>query len=83
MKLFEMDKDELDSIMTRLLIYAKSLTKNLSDAQDLTQKTLLKAMEREEQFDGKHIKAWLRTIMLNTLKTICVRKNPIHLQIAT
>ena len=51
-----MDKDELDSIMTRLLIYAKSLTKNLSDAQDLTQKTLLKAMEREEQFDGKHIK---------------------------
>ncbi len=76
MKLFEMDKDELDSIMTRLLIYAKSLTKNLSDAQDLTQKTLLKAMEREEQFDGKHIKAWLRTIMLNTFKDDLRKKKP-------
>ena len=77
MKLSELDKNELDSVMSRLLIYAKSLTKYLGDAQELTQATLLKALEREEkQFDGKHLRAWLRKIMLNTFKDQLRKKKP-------
>ncbi|PCJ63830.1 MAG: RNA polymerase subunit sigma-24 [Candidatus Hydrogenedentota bacterium] len=46
---------------------AMKLTRNATDAQDLTQNTLLKALRFHDKFKkGTYIKAWLLTIMRNT-----------------
>ena len=53
--------------MQMLLNIAKTLTRNTYDAEDLVQETLLKAFKGIKVFDGKFPKAWLITIMRNTL----------------
>lgn len=46
--------------------YAHSLTKDLEDAQDLFQETIMRAlMNRDKYRIGTNIKAWLYTIMRN------------------
>jgi RNA polymerase sigma-70 factor (ECF subfamily) len=46
---------------------ALKLTRNLADAQDLTQSTLVKALRFHEKYQkGTYIKAWLLTILRNT-----------------
>ena len=46
---------------------ASFLTKRSEDADDLTQETLTKALEKREQFKpGTNLGAWLQTIMHNT-----------------
>lgn len=46
---------------------ALKLTRNVADAQDLTQNTLVKALRFHEKFqEGTYIKAWLLTILRNT-----------------
>ena len=69
--------NELKKILERMLIYAKSLTRNLHDAEDLLQNAIVKALSREDQFDGKFLKAWLRTIILNTYKDNLRKYNPV------
>ena len=50
-----------------LFAVALKLTRNVLDAQDLTQTTLLKAMRFHQRFEkGTYIKAWLLTILRNT-----------------
>jgi len=46
--------------------FALKLTRNLEDATDLTQETMLKAFSNHDKFrEGTNIKAWLYTIMKN------------------
>ncbi len=50
-----------------LLNYAKQLTRDIDNASDLVQETLLKAMRYESKFaEGTNLKAWLFTIMKNS-----------------
>lgn len=50
-----------------LYAVALRLTRNPSDAQDLTQNTVLKALRFHKRFKaGTYIKAWLLTILRNT-----------------
>jgi RNA polymerase sigma-70 factor (ECF subfamily) len=50
--------------------FAVRLTRDVEDANDLLQETLLKAYIHREKFtDGTNIKAWLYTIMKNTFIT--------------
>jgi RNA polymerase sigma-70 factor, ECF subfamily len=49
-----------------LAAYARNLTRNRHDAEDLLQETLLKAWAARRQFtDGTNFRAWLCTIMHN------------------
>jgi len=53
--------------MDMLYAVALRLTRNPSDAQDLTQNTVVKALRFHNKFKkGTHIKAWLLTILRNT-----------------
>ncbi len=46
--------------------FALKLTRNLEDATDLTQETMLKAFSNHDKFrEGTNMKAWLYTIMKN------------------
>jgi RNA polymerase sigma factor (sigma-70 family) len=46
---------------------AMNLTRDLDDAKDLVQETMLKALTNREKFkSGTNLKAWLYTIMRNT-----------------
>lgn len=46
--------------------FALRLTRNLEDAVDLTQETMLRALKNREKFrEGTNLKAWLYTIMKN------------------
>ena len=50
--------------------FAVRLTRDVEDANDLLQETLLKAYIHREKFtDGTNLKAWLYTIMKNTFIT--------------
>lgn len=50
--------------------FALRLTKDLDDAKDLLQDTLMKAFLNRERFsEGTNLKAWLYTIMKNTFIT--------------
>jgi len=50
-----------------LYAVALRLTRNTTDAQDLTQNTVVKALRFHDRFkDGTYIKAWLLTILRNT-----------------
>ncbi|MFT4522472.1 MAG: RNA polymerase sigma factor (sigma-70 family) [Bacteroidia bacterium] len=47
--------------------YALQLTKNIEDANDLVQETLLKALTYQNKFtEGTNLKGWLYTIMRNS-----------------
>jgi RNA polymerase sigma-70 factor (ECF subfamily) len=53
--------------MNMLYAVALRLTRNATDAQDLTQSTVVKALRFHDRFkDGTYIKAWLLTILRNT-----------------
>lgn len=50
--------------------FALKLTKDIEDAHDLIQETLMKAFSNREKFtEGTNFKAWLYTIMKNTYIT--------------
>jgi RNA polymerase sigma-70 factor (ECF subfamily) len=49
-----------------LLRVANSLTGNRTEAEDLTQDTLLRAFRGINGFDGKYPRAWVLTILRNT-----------------
>ena len=57
----------LVSMEGNLRNYARTLTRNEEDANDLVQETFLKVLENQEKFDtGTNLKAWTFTIMKNT-----------------
>lgn len=52
---------------TPLKMYAYQLTKNIEDANDLVQETMLKAFTYRKKFmEGTNLKGWLYTIMKNS-----------------
>lgn len=55
---------EIAARLPKLKRYARSLTKNESQAEDLTQDCLERALTRQSQFQpGTNLDAWLMTIM--------------------
>lgn len=78
-----MTRTEFNSLLSNasksLKPFALKLTRNLDEANDLIQDTLLKAVSNHDKFAaGTNIKAWLYTIMKNTFFTSyqkMVRKN--------
>lgn len=53
-----------------LRAFARSLTRNRTEADDLVQETLLKALANIDKFDpGTNLRAWLFTILRNTYYT--------------
>ncbi len=58
------------SISKALKPFAMRLTRDLDDAKDLLQDTLIKAFTNREKFsEGTNLKAWMYTIMKNTFIT--------------
>jgi len=54
-----------DSLKMKMINLAMSKTFNKFDAEDLVQQTYLKALERQDQFQGNSIDAWVITILKN------------------
>jgi len=68
------DDDALRSqvleFLPALRAFARSLTRNRTEADDLVQETLLKALSNIDRFDpGTNLRAWLFTILRNTYYT--------------
>jgi RNA polymerase sigma-70 factor (ECF subfamily) len=60
-------EDQVLEHLDMLYAVALKLTRNMSDAQDLTQNTVVKALRFHNKFEkGTYIKAWLLTILRNT-----------------
>jgi len=63
-------QDEIVELIPALRAFAKTFHRNATDADDLVQETLAKALANLEQFDqGTRLKSWLFTIMRNTFCT--------------
>ena len=65
------DKDAVTSIMVGqipyLRRYARALTQNVSDADDLVQNCLVRAIAKMDRFEaGTNLRAWLFTILRNS-----------------
>lgn len=62
--------NSINQISKSLKPFALKLTKDVEEANDLLQETLLKAFTNREKFaEGTNLKAWLYTIMKNTFIT--------------
>jgi RNA polymerase sigma factor (sigma-70 family) len=60
----------LDKVSKVLRPFAMRLTKDVEDANDLLQDTMLKAFTNRDKYtDGTNLRAWLYTIMKNTFLT--------------
>ena len=57
-----------ESFMNSLSRYARKLTSNIDEAQDLVQQTYEKILTRRDQFSGNHVLPWAITIMQNSFK---------------
>ncbi len=69
----------IDKLSGSLKPFALRLTKDMEDANDLLQETIMKAFSNREKYtEGTNLKAWLYTIMKNTFITNyqrMIRKN--------
>jgi RNA polymerase sigma-70 factor (ECF subfamily) len=64
------DGDDVLTHLPALRAYARSLTKQYDDADDLVQTTLVKAIGNISKYQtGTNLRAWLFTIMRNTFLT--------------
>ena len=60
----------IDKLSGSLKPFALRLTKDMEDANDLLQETIMKAFSNREKYtDGTNLKAWMYTIMKNTFIT--------------
>lgn len=60
----------LDKLSSSLKPFALKLTRDMDDANDLMQDTMVKAFTNKDKFtEGTNLKAWLYTIMKNTFIT--------------
>jgi RNA polymerase sigma-70 factor (ECF subfamily) len=63
-------RQDVLALIPSMRAFARSLCRNLSDADDLVQDTLLKALANFHQFSpGTNLRAWLFTILRNTYYT--------------
>jgi RNA polymerase sigma-70 factor, ECF subfamily len=71
-------EDDVVATIPRLRGYARKLTRNLVDADDLVQSTILKALSKQHLFKpGSNVRAWMFTIMHN-LRASDVRQSVNH-----
>ena len=63
-----------------MLRVARALTRHDADAEDLVQDTLLRAYRSIDQFDGRHPRAWLFTILRNAHLNHHRRRRPLLLR---
>ncbi len=62
--------NSIDQVSQSLRPFALKLTKDVEEANDLLQETMLKAFTNRDKFaEGTNLKAWLYTIMKNTFIT--------------
>lgn len=71
--------EALEGAIPSIWRFAIALTRNKADADDLTQATCLRVLEKRQQFvAGSHFKAWCkqicRSVWLNQLRAARVRK---------
>lgn len=60
----------IEQLSSALKPFALKLTKDMEDANDLMQETMLKAYTNRDKFaEGTNLKAWMYTIMKNTFIT--------------
>ena len=73
---------QLLDVVPRLRSYARSLSYNKEDADDLLQDCLERAFARREGWNGRNIKAWTMTIMTNLFKNQLRHKGslPTHIE---
>lgn len=63
-------------LIPKLRAYARALTRDSADCDDLVQETLAKALKYENRFEkGTKLKAWLFTIMRNAFYTSAKKSN--------
>ena len=68
----DVGSDEIVNYIPALRIYARSLTRNLVDADDLVQETLVRGLANIHSYQrGSNMRAWLFTIMRNRFYTNC------------
>ncbi len=61
---------QIDQLTGSLKPFALKLTRDMEDANDLLQETILKAFTHRDKFaEGTNLKAWMYTIMKNTFIT--------------
>ena len=61
--------DNLKTIYPDIMRVAKKMTKyNIDDAEDLVQKTLLKALEKQHLYKDGNLTGWVVTIMKNIFR---------------
>ena len=59
--------DDLLQLVPNLRAFARSLTRNVTSADDLVQDTLVKAISYKDKYtEGTNLRAWTFTIMRNT-----------------
>lgn len=59
-------QSDLVKAIPKARLYARALTLSVHDADDIVQQSLLRAIEKKEQFEmGTNIEAWLITIIKN------------------
>lgn len=66
--------DDVLQYIPALRAYSRALCKNIPNAEDLVQETLLRAIENVHQYQpGTNMRAWLFTIMRNRFMTNCYK----------
>lgn len=71
-----LDPDSTIEWIPALRAFARSLTRDAEEADDLVQETLLKAIRNKEKFvRGTNLRAWLFTILRNTFYSARVKSN--------
>lgn len=64
--------DDILHHVPALRAYSRALCRNLTDAEDLVQDTLLRGIEKAHRYQpGTNMRAWLFTIMRNRFLTNC------------
>jgi len=59
-------REELVQLQKNMMSFALTLTTNYDEAEDLTQETLLKALDNQDKFvENTNFKGWVLTIMRN------------------
>lgn len=75
-------RDEIIGLLPRLRRFARSLTRNLHDADDLVQMTVERALGRADQYhQDAHLAGWLFGILRNAWIDECrsrQRREPLH-----
>ncbi len=61
--------EQLEANYESVRKFAYGLTKDNNDADDLTQEAMIRAIEKQDQFDGRSFSGWINTILLNLFKT--------------